>query len=179
MTSEEKRTGIEILEDLYERVATFDRRLQNMEHLMKELLDASSKQLQPQLQTAAACGLPSGLMLNNRPAQTPEQANAPPTRGPSIESVSSEPPAINVSSNIKAMGKIRFDGKGLPEVGVTIHDSKNHVVKRTKTNRAGHWMAFLPPGKYAAECVLEGKVNGNVVFTIMPTDKVVSVGQPS
>ena len=174
-----KKSGVELLEEMYETVATFDRRLQNVEGLLKELLDASSRQPQPQLQAAAAaCGLPPGLMLNNKPAQTPEQTNAPPARGPSIESVSSEPPAIVTSPNIKVMGKIRHDGKGLPEVGVTIHDSKNHVVKKTKTNRAGHWMAFLPPGKYAAECVLEGKVNGNVMFTVMPTDTAVNVGQP-
>ena len=170
-----KKSGVELLEEMYETVAAFDRRLQNVEGLLKELLDASSRQ--PQLQAIAA-GLPPGLMLNNKPAQTPEQTNAPPARGPSIESVSSEPPAINISPNIKVMGKIRHDGKGLPEVGVTIHDSKDHVVKRTKTNRAGHWMAFLPPGKYAAECVLAGKVNGNVVFTVMPTDTAVNVGQP-
>jgi hypothetical protein len=169
-----EKTGIEMIRDLCEQVATFDRRLQNVEHLLKELLDASSKQPQ---QPASACGLPPGLMINDKPAQMTGQANLPPERRPSIEGTAPEP-AINLSPNIKVMGKIKHDGKGLPEVGVTIFDSKNHAVKRTKTNRAGHWMAFLPPGKYAAECVLEGKVNGNVVFTVSPGDKAVNVGQP-
>jgi hypothetical protein len=172
-----KKSGVELLEEMYETVATFDRRLQNVENILKELLDASNRR--PVIQEAAVQpGLPPGLMVNSKPAQTPEQTNAPPTRRPSIEGAAPEPPAIKVSPNIKVMGKIRHDGKGLPDVSVTIHDSRNHAVKKTKTNRAGHWMAFLPPGKYAAECVLEGKVNGNVVFTVQPGDSAVSVGQP-
>lgn len=167
-----------MLDDLCEKIATFDLRLQNMEHLMKELLDASNRRPVVQEAVAIQPGLPPGLMINNKPAQTPEQTNAPPERRPSIEGAAPEPPAIKASPNIKVMGKIRHDGKGLPDVNVTIHDSRNHAIKKTKTNRAGHWMAFLPPGKYAAECVLEGKVNGNVVFTVQPGDSAVNVGQP-
>jgi hypothetical protein len=172
MAEEMRKTGIEMLHDLYEQVATFDRRLQNVEHLLKEVLDAARKS-PPQ----AASELPRGLMVNCRPAQAAGQA-APPAQGPKIESRDPEPPAITPAANAKVIGKIRHDGKGLPEVIVTIYDSKNHAVKRTKTNRSGHWMAFLPPGKYAAECVLDGKINGNAVFTVQPGDSAVSVGQP-
>lgn len=59
--------------------------------------------------------------------------------------------------NVRVFG--HFDdevGKPLSGVVVRIMDANNNVVKQTKSNRAGLWMSFLPPGKYIAEFVMAG-----------------------
>jgi hypothetical protein len=174
MTEQEKKTGMDLLREVHETIATFDRRLQNVEHLLKETLDAMNRQPAP-----AKEGLPPGLKLNDKPVMTSGGAPAPESKkGPSIEGTTAAP-MIQLPSNTRVIGRIRGDdGRGLPGVNVTIYDAKNHTVKQTRTNRAGDWMASLPPGKYAAECVLEGKVNGNVVFNVKPGDRTMNVGQP-
>lgn len=167
-------SGIELIENLYERTAMLNRRLDNIEHLLKEVLDRLNRASVKESSSVAQTGK---LRFNNHPADlaTPESGQP---KTPSIQGTVSHP-QLRPASNARIIGRIKDgSGKGLPEVAVTIHDSKNHVVKKTRTNRAGDWMAFLPPGKYAAECVLEGKVNGNVVFTVGQRDRTVSVGQP-
>lgn len=59
--------------------------------------------------------------------------------------------------NIRVFGHFDDDnGKPLSGVIVRIMDANNKVVKQTKSNRAGLWMSFLPPGKYIAEFEMAG-----------------------
>lgn len=168
-----EKTGMELLQDLHETVATFDRRLQNVEHLLKEAVDALNR-----APVAGPAPLPPGLKMNDKPVATSGEKVPLGAKGPSIEGTAPAP-MIQVPANTRVIGRIRGDdGRGLSGVNVTIYDAKNHAVKKTRTNRAGDWMASLPPGKYAAECVLEGKMNGNVVFNIKPGDRTMSVGPP-
>ena len=46
----------------------------------------------------------------------------------------------------------------LQGINVKIFDENDKLVKQTKTNRAGHWMSQLPPGKYVA--LFDGKYGG-------------------
>lgn len=54
-----------------------------------------------------------------------------------------------------------LDGKEVPliDISVKIYNDKDQLVKETRTNRAGHWMSQLPPGKYVA--LFEGEYNGS------------------
>jgi len=64
--------------------------------------------------------------------------------------------------NIMVSGKMMVnDGdKQVPltSVSVKIYNEQDKLVKETRTNRAGHWMSQLPPGKYVA--LFEGEMGG-------------------
>lgn len=64
--------------------------------------------------------------------------------------------------NIMVQGKMiaNIDGKNAPlaSISVKIFNSKDELVKETKTNRAGHWMSQLTPGSYVA--LFDGELNG-------------------
>ncbi len=162
-----EKTGIQMIEELLAGMSVLDRRIQVLEQLLKQLLASAN---------TGACALPPGLEINGKPV--PGAAPAPPAPPkPSLEGVVEEP-IIRAAPNARVVGRILKDGKPVPEVNVTIHDDRNNAVRKTRTNRSGEWMAQLPPGKYAAECFLEGRVNGNVVFTVAQGDRMVRVGQP-
>jgi len=52
------------------------------------------------------------------------------------------------------------EGKAIPlsSVSVKIYNEHDALIKETRTNRAGHWVSHLPPGKYVA--LFEGELNG-------------------
>lgn len=170
----EQKTGIQMIEEIMGNQAVLDRRLQVIEQLLKQLLSVAN---------APVCQAP-GVELNGRPAKVPAapgiEINGQPAKAqPSIEgSVPVQEPLIRAAANARVIGRIVEEGKPVPEVNVTVYDDRDNAIKRTRTNRSGEWMAQLPPGKYAAECLLEGRVNGNVVFTVEPNAKIVRVGQP-
>jgi hypothetical protein len=92
-----------------------------------------------------------------------ESTMAPMTPMTSMAPMMTKPNMPNMTSNnIIVKGKMvaNTDGKpiSLANVSVTIFDSNDKLVKKTKTNRAGHWMSQLPPGKYVA--LFEGELNG-------------------
>jgi len=89
-------------------------------------------------------------------------------------------PSANRSSrgnkNIMVKGKmVTYDGDTqvpLPQISVKIFDEKDNLVKTTKTNRAGHWMSQLAPGKYVA--LFEGEFNNKA---LVPQNKMFEVPQ--
>jgi hypothetical protein len=164
-----EKSGIQMIEELLGGQAILDRRIQVVEQLLKQLLA-----------TANTCPIPAGIEINGRPVRSAGgiEVNGKPVQPkPSIEEVVQEP-LIRAAANARVVGRIVEEGKPVPEVGVTIYDDRNNAIRKTRTNRSGEWMAQLPPGKYAAECLLEGRINGNVVFKVGQEDKIVRVGQP-
>jgi hypothetical protein len=187
-----KKSGLDMIEEICEVVATFDRRLQNMEHLMKQMLSSEfNRGSSDKLNSGQNQQVPKGLKLNNKPAQIRPNTNStleagkPIPREIKVEGAKiqnkkkKEKPKIKVAPNIRVMGRIKDDNsKGISKVNVTIYDVKNNVVKETRTNAAGDWIAFLPPGRYGAKCFLEDRVNGNVTFTVLQGEELINVGQP-
>lgn len=153
-----EKTGIQMIEELLGGQVVLDRRIQVIEQLLKQLLATSN-------------------------SVTPTGCCVEPAKVVKIESVLAQPavqePLIRAAANARVVGRIVEGGKPVPEVNVTIYDDRNNAIKRTRTNRSGEWMAQLPPGKFAAECILEGRINGNVVFVVGLKDKIVRVGQPT
>jgi hypothetical protein len=83
------------------------------------------------------------------------------------------------TNNTKVMGKIKNrEGKALIGVKVTVVKENGEVVKQTKTNRAGDWMCFLPPGIYKARYFLDKMINTRVSFSITPDQTLIRVAQP-
>jgi len=58
----------------------------------------------------------------------------------------------------------------LPGISIRIFDGKNTILKETKTNKAGQWMAQLMPGKYVVE--MTGSYKGQ---DLVPQNKVFEV----
>ena len=88
-----------------------------------------------------------------------------------------EVPKHKPIKNIRVVGKIKSEqGKGISDIKITIWDERNNQVKATKTNKAGAWFSFLPPGKYTAQYSKEDpKIDKNVNFEVKIEDKEVKV----
>ncbi len=157
----EEKSGIEMIKEVLENIFTLDRRMQVIEQNMKLLL-ATKNSTNP------------GIQINNKPAQQPFlQSQSPKIEIPKIPE---KPPIVKAAPNARIVGRFKNEkGKGIIKVNVTIYDDRNAVVKKTRTNNAGDLFAFLPPGKYIAECLKDGEVNENIVFTVNPEDRVVEI----
>jgi hypothetical protein len=154
-----EKTGIQMIEELLGGQVVLDRRIQVVEQLLKQLLATSNS-----VASTGCCVEPTKV----------ENVSVKPTIKEGVPE-----PLIRAAPNARVVGRIVEGGKPVPEVNITIYDDRNNAIKKTRTNRSGEWMAQLPPGKFAAECVLEGRINGNVVFTVGLKDKIVRVGQPT
>ena len=87
-------------------------------------------------------------------------------------------PALPIKStkNIRVFGHLEDDdGKKLSGVEVHIKDSKDRLIKTTKSNRAGMYIAFLPPGQYTAEFNMPGMQSAFRAFKLLPGQKDVEV----
>lgn len=156
-----QKSGLQMIEEILDKMLALDRRMQVVETNLKVLLNGRNAGL-------PVNAPPTGIKMNDKPAGVPR-----------LDVPKPEEPKPKAAPNSRVIGRIKGqDGKAIPNVKVTIYDSRNSAVKRTRTNRAGDWMAFLPPGKYGAECILEGKVNENVIFTVNMGDKIVRVAPP-
>jgi len=102
---------------------------------------------------------------NKRPMQFKfEQTDASKMGGPAAASHKNRA----VPKTIMCKGKMLVDsGDGelpLSGLSVKIFDSTDKIVKETKTNRAGHWMSQLAPGKYVA--LYEGEYDGTKLVPV-------------
>lgn len=161
-----ERSGIEMIEDLLNKVTELDRRYVVIEQLLKELLNRAN-----------GFGPPTKIEAPKLVATEPTQSR------PSIKT-SQEPGQQEVSigqnteETYKAMGKIKDKQDRMRSgVNVTIYDDNNKIIKKTKTNRAGEWMAFLPTGRYSAEYYLKDEIHANVTFTVQ-AGTITRVSQP-
>lgn len=166
-----QKSGLEMIQDLLEKVELLNRRIIVIEQNMKELLSRANGFVPqaPQPQTEPI----------------PPKLDAP---GPSI--VGTEPSATSMNAmnanaikattnNTKVMGKIKNrEGKALIGVKVTVLKENGEIAKQTKTNRAGDWMCFLPPGMYKARYFMDKTINTAVAFSINPEQTLIRVAQP-
>lgn len=78
--------------------------------------------------------------------------------------------------NTRVFGKFS-DNRGRPvfDIYVSIYDSANNLIKETRTNRAGEFNSFLPPGDYSAEFLKEGMAPQFKSFKVMPGQQAVQL----
>ena len=163
-----QKSGLEMIEDLLEKVELLDRRFTVVEQNVKVLLSRANGYI-PQVPQA----LPPKLTASSSPSIVGVE--------PSVTSME----AMNASvmkattNNTKVMGKIKNkDGKSIIGATVTITNENGDVVKQTKTNRAGDWMCFLPAGMYKAKYFLDNIINAEINFKIGPEQTIIRVAQP-
>jgi hypothetical protein len=165
------KSGIEMIEEILDKVNKLDKRLQTVEDNMKILLSRANniEQLKPQQPVA-----PKIKPMAEGPKPSIDGVT------PSVTSSEGDAGAVKAATNtIKVMGKIKNqEGKALIGVNVTVVKENGEIAKKTKTNRAGDWMSFLPVGRYKARYFLDKMINTSVAFTVKPEQKLVRISQP-
>lgn len=185
------KSGVEMLEELLEEIKTLHKKVDLLDRNIKEIANSAKvadlldKAMGTKLDTFARAGGKASAQkvdAKSEIARIKEQ-NQQGMRfkfEPTDASKIKRPvPAAQKSraagpKNIMVKGKmIVMSGQQtipLANVNVTIFNSKDAVVKETKTNRAGHWMSQLSPGKYVAK--FEGEYAGQ---KLIPMNKAFEV----
>jgi len=149
------KSGIEMIENLVEQMALLNKRFEIVEQNTKEILNRANG-------------------FQNKTQIDPQAIALKPTTGPV--------PSMKKKSAMgsKVMGKIENkEGKRISGVRVRVFNKDNDMVKETKTNRAGEWLCFLPPGSYSAEYFLENMIQAKVSFIVTESQKLIRVKQPT
>lgn len=142
------KSGIEMLEEIANKLEVLDRRLTVIEQNTKEVLNRANM---------LASSPKSAIAV----APAPEQA----------------PPIKKNTFTTRVIGKISNDDKWVSGARVRVFNDKNQIVKETKTNRAGEWTCFLPVGQYGAEYFMEGLINANINFAVKDGEKIVRIAK--
>lgn len=165
-----KRSGIDMLEELLDRLKTLEKRLDVIDTNIKIITNGTN--LAKLIDKAVDTPLKehAKAMVQEKPkaqaVEPPEKGfknfNFEPTDAAKLKKKPAPKRAGAKTNTLMVKGKLKIgrDGKNVPLSGVSvkIYDEKDKMVKQTKTNRAGHWMSKLPPGKYVA--LFEGEING-------------------
>jgi hypothetical protein len=147
-----EKSGIQMLEEICEQVMLLSKRFAVIEQNTKELLGRANGHFKPE----------------SKPTIT------------SIGIESAEQKSIPSGLTTKVIGKIKnSEGKLVSGVKVKISNAQGNTIKETKTNRAGEFMCFLPPGTYKTEYFLENIINASLNFNINKDEKVVRLAQPT
>jgi hypothetical protein len=147
------KSGIEMIEDIVEQVALLNRRSKIIEQNIKELLNRAN-----------------GITATHR-APVNITDLKPTTATPTINKKT-----VRAS---KVMGKIKNElNRAVSGVQINITNENGQIIKATKTNRAGDWMCFLAPGKYAAHYFLKDMIDTNVKFIVTEEQRLIRVAQP-
>jgi hypothetical protein len=151
------KTGLEVLTDLVDQIRQLNQRI--------DLLDQNVKTLMNQARAQPV----------EKTAQKPQlQAFTPPPPKPGKMTIQSDRPKKDgVMANGKLVVLIDNKPTPIPDAAIKIFNDKDQVVRETKTNRGGIWMAMLAPGRYVVE--IAGKYKGKDLVTqnknfIIPQD---------
>jgi hypothetical protein len=130
------KTGLEVLAELVEQVKLLSKKVDVIDLNVKTLMNRIQI---PKQDVVDRPRIPAKLTETKPKAQ--EYVPKPKTK--------EKPSGAMVSSKVVIM-----DGETptpIPEALIKIYDETDQVVKDTKTNRAGVWMAQLKPGRYVVE----------------------------
>lgn len=173
------KTGIELLEEIHEKLELLTKRFEVIEHNTKQILSRMNisdiKTEQKQLFKATK-DVPSIFPVEKEVSAEPEE------KKPTISQVEQKKevvPVSNSGNNTRVMSKLKKDNKMLAGVFVKIFDKEGAVVRETKTNRSGEWQCFLTPGQYKAEYFLENVIEDKVNFMVTQEQQLLRIPMPS
>lgn len=178
-----ERSGIEMLEEVLDRLSTIEKRLDVMDNAIKAI--ANSTKLAELIQKASGTPLDGWAKAAKPgiPADTKKRAEEikekagfknfsfQPADAATANTVKPNRSArAKPQKNIMVKGKLKIQKNGeavpLASASVKIFNAEDKLIKQTRTNRAGHWMSQLPPGRYVA--LFEGEVDGK---KLLPQNK--------
>lgn len=156
----EDKSAIDIIYETYDLLQKLEARIELIEKNINLLNDKANGRLLE----AIATDLPKGHLPNVKQS-TPPSGEKSATVGKKEKHQTS---SVTPRQNTKVTGKFA-DARNKPIAGieVTVVDANNNVVKQTRTNRAGRWMSYLPPGHYSAEFIKEGMQPTFRVFQVI------------
>lgn len=153
---ETDKTAIELIYEMHNMLNKIDQRLALLENQVLLLNDKANGKLFSAVQPDLPKGRDPEVVLPKKTTISPErlkQANEK---------------TANRQKNIRVFGKFSDQrNKPISEIDVTILDANNHVIKTTRTNRAGEWNSFLPPGQYSVEFIKENMAPQFRAFELM------------
>ncbi len=167
-----EKSGMEILEELLFKIDILTKKVDVMEQNIKKIANSTKlTELLDKAQENKVAGWTKPVLKTEEPKMrfkfessdaTKMKQNAP--------LVPKARPAKVAMVKGKMVTLIENQSVPLSDITVKVFDGKDKLVKETKTNRAGQWMAQLAPGKYVAE--ITGKYKGQ---ELIPQNKVFEV----
>lgn len=173
------KTGIEMLEELLQKVELLSKKVDILDQNIKKI--ANSAKLSELIDKAATANISgwSKPKAEAKAAVAPEEQpkgmrfKLEPVDASKVKQVQANRNTKSVPTNKPAMVKGKMitltnnQPTPLPDITIKIFDGKNKLMKETKTNRAGQWMAQLSPGRYVVE--MTGKYKGQ---DLVPQNKI-------
>jgi hypothetical protein len=162
------KSGLEMLEELLDKVETLTKKVDILEQSIKKI--ANSTKVSELLEKNASKHLKGwGNHQDQEKIQLKEKGKVPPLQEIPVVKM----PYKKIEGPL-VKGRMILNGeKPAPLSGLTvkIFDSRNNLIKSTKTNMAGTWMCRLEGGqKYAVEITGQYKEKD-----LVPVNKVISV----
>ena len=152
------KTGIELLNEISERLELLERRFTVIEQNTKEILhklNVSKIEEKTVINEVKNIEMPSIIGTTQMPMQ--------------------QAPVSAISTQTQVIGRIKKENKYVSQANVKIFDDTENMIKETKTNKAGEWICYLNAGDYRAEYFLQGIVNSSITFKITPDQKIFRV----
>lgn len=164
-----ERSGIEMIEEILQRLDIIEKRLGILDVTMKGFINSVNG-----VKVGATVGVKAAVVSG--PGKEKEQPPIQPQDGfKNFTFVPSDASKMKPKLNPEALPLPQVKPKLVPVFGkmvamingkqtalhsltVKVFDDKDVLVKESKTNRAGGWTAFLPPGRYVA--LFEGEFGG-------------------
>lgn len=151
-----EKSGIEILEEILSRLELLEKKVDIIDRNTKLLLNdtkavgsttqvkQATAEIKTEIQKVARAGFKNFKFERSGASTDLNELPKQPTK------------------HVVVKGKMvaELDGKVVPlsSISVKIYNDSDMLVKETRTNRAGHWVSHLSPGKYVA--LFEGELNG-------------------
>ena len=169
----DERSGIDILKELLFKVENIEKRLSVLDTNIKIIANSARvSEIADRILNTPLEDFSKGIKKNNGDKKIIKQESG--FKNFKLEAANSEALELNKGKpladknrtpekkRIMVNGKLTAKGSGgkvisLPGVDVKIFDRKDNLVKETKTNRGGSWIALLEPGDYVA--LFEGVYN--------------------
>lgn len=169
-------SGIDILEEILDRLDLLEKKI--------DIIDQNVKNITNIIKTSRSISTVSAPMQDKMPHKqaTAEAIEKPSSSDKGFKNfvfqptdaakIKQESPLVQrngpTTNYIVVTGKMvaNIDNKLTPLSGVTVKvfDDKDILVKETKTNRSGHWVSHLPPGRYVAN--FSGELNGKRLIEV-------------
>lgn len=155
------KTGMELLEEISEKLELLTRRFEVIEQNTKQILNRlnMTETKQELVEPIKKEPIQSGPKITQAEKKVEVQQN-------------------DQKGNTRVMGKIKKENKVLSGVNVKILGKDDTVVRETKTNKSGEWQCFLKPGSYVANYFLDNVIDSKVNINVTSDQQLLRVGSP-
>lgn len=159
-----EKSGIEMIKEILKKMSHLEEQIKVLDRNIKQI--ANSAKLSELMESAKNTPLKNWAAAAEN---TSEQKGFKNFKFESANAKNTGVAAKKRQSGFMVKGRMMVNSeKGktvpLPSVFVKIFDDQDTLIRETKTNRAGQWMAKLKPGRYVA--LFEGKFNGKDLVPI-------------